>query len=55
MTQTLHDMLAAIRRWKRANPEKVKQQKIRWRARHPNYLRTWLRRNPDKVNAYRRS
>jgi hypothetical protein len=55
MAQTSRKMLAYIRRWKRENPDKVRQHRKTWRARHPNYLRTWRRRNPNKVKAYRRS
>ncbi len=55
MAQTNRKTLAYLKRWKRANPEKVAQQKIRWRARHPNYLRTWRRKNPKKVQAYRKA
>lgn len=53
MAQTSRKVLATIKRWKQANPEKVKQQKIRWRARYPNYMKTWRRKNPKKVQAYR--
>jgi hypothetical protein len=52
---TSKKVLAALRRWKLANPEKVAQQKVRWRARHPNYMRDWRRRNPDKIKDYRTS
>jgi hypothetical protein len=55
MAQTSRKVLATIKRWKRANPEKVAQQKIRWRERHPNYLKNWRRKNPKKVQAYRRA
>lgn len=55
MAQTSRKALAYIKRWKQRNPEKVARQKIRWRERHPNYMRTWRRRNPDKIKAYRRS
>jgi hypothetical protein len=53
MAQTRRKALAAIKRWKQRNPEKVRQQRARWRERHPNYLRTWRKRNPKNVQAYR--
>jgi hypothetical protein len=49
MAQTSRKVLAAITRWKREHPDKVRQQ----RARHPTYQRTWRRKNPKKVRAYR--
>jgi len=52
--KTNRNMLAYITRWKKANPEKVAQQKVRWRKRHPNYMRNWRRKNPKKVLAYRK-
>ena len=55
MAQTRRKVLATIKRWKRANPEKVAQQKVRWRTRHPNYMKSWRRKNPEKVQAYRRT
>jgi hypothetical protein len=53
MAQTSPNTLAYLRRWKRANPDKVRQHRKTWRARHPNYLRDWRRKNPKKVQAYR--
>ena len=50
---TRHKMLTYIQRWKQENPDKVRQQRARWRARHPNYIRTWRRKNPKKVQVYR--
>jgi hypothetical protein len=49
MAQTSPKALAYIKRWKQRNPEKVLQQRARWRARHPTYERDWRRRNPKKV------
>jgi hypothetical protein len=54
MAQTSREVLVYIRRWKRDNPDKVRQQRARWRARHPHYVRDWRRKNPKKVQAYRR-
>jgi hypothetical protein len=53
MARTSPKALAYIKRWKQRNPEKVLQQRARWRARHPAYERDWRRRNPMKVRAYR--
>ena len=53
MAQTRRKALATIKRWKLANPDKVAQQKVRWRKRHPNYMKRWRRKNPKKVQAYR--
>jgi hypothetical protein len=55
MAQTSRKALAYIKRWKQRNHEKVLQQRARWRARHPDYLRTWRRTHPKKVQAYRRT
>ncbi len=44
---------AAVKIWKRKHPEKVAAQKVRWRARHPNYMKNWRRKNPKKVQGYR--
>lgn len=49
MAQTSPKALACIKRGKQRNPEKVLQQRARWRARHPTYGRDWRRRNPKKV------
>jgi hypothetical protein len=49
MAQTSPKALACIKRGKQHNPEKVLQQRARWRARHPTYERDWRRRNPKKV------
>lgn len=53
MAQTSPKMLAYIKRWKRANPEKVRAYRKAWRARYPDYMRNWRRKNPKKVQAYR--
>jgi hypothetical protein len=53
MAQTSPQALAYIKRWKQRNPEKVLQQRARWRARHPTYGRDWRRRNAKKVQAHR--
>lgn len=54
MAQTSRKKLTYIRRWKQRNPDKVLQQRARWRARHPTYVRNWRRKNPKKVQANRR-
>ncbi len=46
-------MLLYITRWKREHPDRVRQHRKTWRARHPNYLKNWRKRNPEKVQAYR--
>jgi uncharacterized short protein YbdD (DUF466 family) len=55
MAQTRRKVLSKIKRWKLENPDKVLQQRARWRARYPNYLKNWRRKNPDKVKRYRRA
>jgi hypothetical protein len=55
MAQTSPKVLAYLRRWKLANPDKVRQHRKTWRERHPNYLRTWRRKNPQKVQGYRKA
>lgn len=36
MAQTSRKILAYIKRWKLENPDKVRQQRKAWRARHPD-------------------
>jgi len=56
-----------IKKWKKENPDKVREQRKvyrekhkdiqrkavkKWRLEHPNYTKEWRKRNPDK--AYKR-
>lgn len=52
--RTYQAMLRYIKRWKKRNPDKVRQHRKTWRLRHPDYLRNWRRNNPEKVKAYKR-
>ncbi len=46
------------RKWRAANPEKVKEASRKWRAANPEkykeYLRKWRAANPEKVKEYNR-
>lgn len=53
MAQASPKTLAYLKRWKKANPDMVRQHRKTWRERHPNYMKNWRKRNPEKVKAYR--
>ena len=55
MAQTSQKTLAYLKGWKARNPDRVRQHRKTWRARHPNYLKNWRRRNPAKVQGYRQA
>jgi len=40
------------RRWRAANPDKVRTYARAWRDRNPDYARKWRLANPDKVKEY---
>lgn len=53
MYRLITDRRKAVKRWRKANPEKRAEQRKRWRKRHPEYLKDWRKAHPERVRIYR--
>jgi len=52
MYRRIEDRRNAVREWKKKNKDKVREQRRRYRAKHPDYLRNWRKENKEKVRKY---
>ncbi len=53
--KTKQTKLAYIKKWKEEHPDQVAAQQVRWREKHPTYLKEWRKDNRAKVKQYKRN